>query len=261
MFHAGRAAKNGVEAVLLTKAGLTGPATVLEGTRGFFGATSDVIDSRVALSGLSQRFALNDTTSRPYFGCTSTIAASGATAQIMQRASRAGSGEIKRARVFCNPIVASDNAEVNPRTLLAARLSMPFNVALVLARGDVLVRDLEEKDLADERVRALLPLVELVGDPNIPRFGSTVQVQFMNGSSEEVAMPSWHGSATDPLSWDEVVLKFQRLVGPVIAEQHQQRIISAVADIDTSGALELSTVLGDAISSGRTGKQQALQSR
>jgi 2-methylcitrate dehydratase PrpD len=247
MFHAGRAAQNGVEAVLLTQAGLTGPATVLEGTRGFFHATSDKIDAESAMTDLSRHYALHDVTFRPYFGCTSTIAASGATAQIMQRVGAARWADVERVDVYCNPVVAKDNAETDPATLLAARLSLPFNVALVVAHGDVMVTDLDDKDLADEKVRCLIPLVHMISDSRIPRFGSTVKIRFKGGATEEVAMPGWRGDANDPLPWDEVVAKFRRLVSPVAGKPGQDRVIETVARMDKVGVNDLAVALNSAL--------------
>jgi 2-methylcitrate dehydratase PrpD len=250
MFHAGRAAKNGVEATLATQAGLTGPATIFEGTRGFFRATSDKIDLDAALKDLSHRYALNETTFRPYFGCTSTIAASGATAQIMLRVGAARSADVEEVNVYCNPVVAKDNAETDPRTLLGARLSLPFNVALVLAHGDVMVADLEEKDLMDSKVRSLIPKIRMISDAAIPRFGSTVEVKFKGGTCEKVAMHSWRGDADDPLPWNEVVMKFRRLVRPVIATAGQDRIVERVANIDSAGVSDLAEALSAALAQG-----------
>ena len=85
VFHAARAAQNGVEAALLTKAGLTGPCTVLEGDRGFCRATSDAFDEHALTAGLGKQFELEATSFRPYYGCSSTIAGSGATAALVQR--------------------------------------------------------------------------------------------------------------------------------------------------------------------------------
>lgn len=251
MFHAGRAAKNGVEAALLTQAGLTGPATVFEGTRGFFHATADVVNLDAALQGLSKRYALHETTFRPYFGCTSTIAASGATAQLMRKIGEARLASVEQVIVYCNPVVAKDNAETDPRTLLAARLSLPFNVALVLARGDVLTGDLEERDLMDTRIRSLLPLVRMVSDASIPRFGSTVQLHFKGDIVEEVAMHSWRGDAQDSLPWEEVVTKFRRLVSPVVAKPDQDRIIELIAHIDAAEVPALAQALSTAVTNGR----------
>lgn len=251
-FHAGRAAQNGVEAALLTQAGLTGPATVLEGTRGFFHATSDAVNSEAALRDLGQRYALHETTFRPYFGCTSTIAASGATARIIRRRGAIELKDLQEVKVYCNPVVAKDNADADPRTLLAARLSLPFNVALVLARGDVLTRDLQETELADARIRSLLPLVTLVSDPEVPRFGASVQIHFTRGTVKEVAMHTWRGESADPLPWDEVVTKFQRLTTPVLAEADQRSVIDAVGNIEAAGVNELANILSAAVARGAT---------
>ena len=58
IFHAGRAAQNGVEAALLVRWGMTGPATVLEGSKGFFRATSNAYDVDAAMSDPGRRYEL-----------------------------------------------------------------------------------------------------------------------------------------------------------------------------------------------------------
>jgi 2-methylcitrate dehydratase PrpD len=258
MFHAGRAAQNGVEAALLTQEGLTGPATVLEGSRGFFRATSDVTDEDAGLRDLGARYALHATTFRPYFGCTSTIAASGATAQIMHGMDAATIAELEAVNVCCHPVVFEDNHEIDPRTLLAARLSLPFNVALVLAHGDVLVGDLEERDLWDARVRGLIPLVHMISDSQIPRFGCSIEARFKQGRVEKVAMPSWRGDSDDPLPWDEVVTKFQRLVSSVITRTDQERISELVSKVDQVRVDDLAETLRRAVATGlRTASTRA----
>ena len=249
MFHAGRAAKNGIEAALLTKAGLTGPATVLEGDRGFFRATADSTDSATALAGLGERYAFLETTFRPYFGCTSTIAASGATARIVKRRGGFRFEEIEGVKVICNPVVVRDNAETNPQTLLAARLSMAYNVALVMARGDVLVRDLEESDLRDEKMRRFMPLVSMTGDNEMPRFGCTVEVTYKSGEVDTEPMPYWRGDSSHSLSWDEVVRKFESLVGDLVSAEHKEKLAHIVENIERFDGRTLAEALSKGLKS------------
>lgn len=248
IFHAGRAAQNGVEAVLLTQAGLTGPATVLEGSRGFFHATADVYDAEAAMRDLGRRFEVDATSFRPYFGCSSTIAASGATAQIIRRTGPIQPNDVVQVTVRCHPVVAKDNAEANPRTLLGARLSLPFNLALVLVHGDVLASDLEEKDLHDPRILGLLSRVKLIADVDMPRFGSAVRVQLKGGRSEESTIRSPRGDSTDALTWEDVVDKFCRLVRPIIQEADQLKIAETVANIEATDTAALMSVLREAVS-------------
>lgn len=246
IFHAGRAAQNGVEAALLVRAGMTGPATVLEGTKGFFRATSNAADPESAMRDLGQRYELDATSFRPYFGCSSTIAASGATANIMRRA-KINPDDIDEIVVRCHAIVAQDNAESNPRTLLAARLSLPFNVALVLTNGDVLASDLEARELDNPKIQALLPKIKLIADQSLLRRAAHLEVRFKDGRCETEAIDVPRGSANNPLTWDDVVAKFKPLVSASIAHDDQLKVIDAVANIETSDGAALAAVLRTAV--------------
>jgi 2-methylcitrate dehydratase PrpD len=258
IFHAGRAAQNGVEAALLVRWGMTGPATVLEGTKGFFRATSNRHDAEAAMSDLGERYELDGTSFRPYFGCSSTISASGAAANLLRRA-KVNVGEIEQILVRCHPIVAQDNADADPRTLLAARLSLPFNVALVLTYGDVLAGDLDARELDNPAIRALLPRVRVVADEEMPRRGVHMTFQMRGGrtETEEIRVP--RGSASNPLTWDDIVAKFKPLTSPTVGRKEQLAVIEAVADIEKMDAAEFAGVLRAAVagmgkeSKGRTG--------
>jgi 2-methylcitrate dehydratase PrpD len=246
IFHAGRAAQNGVEAALLVRAGMTGPATVLEGTKGFFRATANAYDPEAAMRDLRQRYELDGTSFRPYFGCSSTISASGAMANIMHRA-KVNPDDIDEIVVRCHPIVAQDNADTNPRTLLAARLSLPFNVALVLTYGDVLAADLEAQDLDNPKIRALLPKIKLIADQNMLRRATHLEVRFKDGHRETEVIDVPRGSAKNPLTWEDVVAKFKPLVSSSISHDDQLRVIEAVANIEMMDGAELVAVLRTAV--------------
>lgn len=248
IFHAGRAAQNGVEAALLTRAGLTGPATVLEGSKGFLRATSNAYDPAAAMRDLGQRYELDATSFRPYFGCSSTISASGAMARIMRRV-KIDAEDVEEITVRCHPIVAQDNADANPHTLLAARLSLPFNVALVLVHGDVLAADLEEREMGDQRIRALLPKIRLIADQDMRRRGARLNLRFKDGRTEAEAIEVPRGSAANPLVWEDIVEKFKPLVRPLIAENHQLNIIEAVANVEAADGAAFMDVLRAAVES------------
>lgn len=234
VFHAARAAQNGVEAALLTKTGLTGPCTVLEGERGFFRATSNAFDEAALTRNLGQPFEIESTSFRPHFGCSSTIAASSATAVLVKRLSIRSPDDVAEVVVRCHAVVARDNKEADPQTLLAARLSMPFNIALVLARGDVVTADLYDADLRDARVKASLSKVRLVRDDAMPRFGCSVSILLANGRNGEETILTPRGEASHPLNWNEVSDKFQRLTASVMHPEGVQPVIDAVRSLETN---------------------------
>ncbi len=232
IFHAGRAAQNGVEAALLTQAGFTGPATVLEGSKGFFQATANTFDANAAMADFGRRYEIEATSFRPYFGCNSTLAASGATAAIL-KADRVTPEQIESVTVHCHRVVAQDNADGNPQTMLAARLSLPFNVALVLAHGDVLAGDLEDKSLHDARIRGLLPKIRVIVDAAMPRYGSRVQLRTSGGKVVEETIAEPRGSDQYPLLWDDVVAKYYRLVDPLGNLEAQRKVVAAVENLQS----------------------------
>jgi len=248
IFHAGRAAQNGVEAALLVRSGMTGPATVLEGSKGFLRATSNAYDPEAAMKDLGERYEIDGTSFRPYFGCSSTIAASGATATILRRTT-VNPDDIAQIVVRCHPIVANDNADNDPHTLLAARLSLPFNVALVLTHGDVLAADLQAQELTNPGIRALLPRIKLVSDPSMLRRACHLELRFKDGRRETEAIDVPRGSARNPLTWGDVVAKFKPLVRGSIAGEDQIRVIDAVANIEAMDGAAFMRVMATALES------------
>jgi 2-methylcitrate dehydratase PrpD len=215
IFHAGRSAQNGVEAAVLARQGFSGPHSVFEDRQGFLAATSDESRPQQVTEALGQRFEVDETTFRPYYGCTLTITASGATAQIMQRRGKPGPEQIARITVRAHPIVEEEVGDEDPQTLLGARLSMQFNIALVALRGDVLVGDVDDALLRDPRIRGLLPRIQFETDESMPRYGSVITVQFKDGSTERAEMFDPKGDPQTPMTWDDIHTKFVKLVEPL----------------------------------------------
>jgi 2-methylcitrate dehydratase PrpD len=154
--------------------------------------------------------------------------------------------------VRCHPIVAQDNADPDPRTMLAARLSLPYNVALVIVHGDVLAADLADSELHNPRIRSLLPRIKLIADPNMKRRGAHLLLRFNSGGREEETIEVPRGSASSPLTWEDIVAKFKPLVQSVIGEAHQQKIIDAVANVEKLDGAALMQVLRDAVAEGQS---------
>lgn len=244
IFHAGRAGQNGVEANLLVQDGLSGPATVMEGSKGFCKATADQFDETVLTQDLGERFLIEETSFRLYYGCSSTLAASGATEEILRGLSN--EARIAEIEVRCHPVVFRDNNEVNPSTLLAARLSMQYNIALILHRGSVLRGDLGEEELWDPDIRRHLPQVRLIADESMPRFGAAVRARLEDGRIEERAIMAPVGDAASPPSFSDVAEKFRRMAGPIGESSAVERVIGLVENLEANSCLDLTSAISDA---------------
>ncbi|CAB3868266.1 hypothetical protein LMG1861_02626 [Achromobacter piechaudii] len=240
IFHAGRSAQNGVEACLVAEAGIDGPRTVMEDPRGgFIYATSDEPDPLALSRALGVTFDVDDTSFRPFYGCTYTIAASSAAAQIVRRSDDRKAEDIAQVKVRCHSHVQSEVDDVDPRTLLAARLSMQFNIALVLTRGEVVVGDVTDRDLWDPDIRNLLPAVVFELDDSLTHWASEVFVQFKDGAIESALVCSPKGDPANSMNWDDTIHKFRQLLAPVARESRLEEVIRLVRDIEAANGPEL----------------------
>ena len=138
MSRAGRYAGDVAEAAILAQEGFTGPRTVLEDKNGFCAAGTDELRIEALSAALGERYEIDQTSFRPFYGCTLTIAASRATADILARHPSLDADDIAQVTVRCHPSALREIDDADPETLLAARLSMQYNVALVIDRRDVL---------------------------------------------------------------------------------------------------------------------------
>lgn len=246
VYHAGRAAQNGIEAVLMADAGVTGPETVLEGRQGFFVAMSEQTDITEIRTGLGERFMVDETSLRPHFGCNSTKATSSALAALF-KSGQCRPDEVAGLTISLNPVPARDNDIPIANSLLAARLSVQFNAALVLATGNVLVRDLEQADLTDTRVTALTDRVTIRSDAGLPRYGCNIVVSLKDGTTRTCSDAGKRGDPDDALSWTDVVEKFLRMTAGIIGSQAGLRLVDGVAGLEDSSGHRLAAQIRGAL--------------
>jgi len=250
IFHAGRAAQNGVESCLLAQEGFTGPHTVFEDQRGgFVQSTSKHYELDALTHQLGTSFEIDETTFRPFYGCTYTIAASSATAEILKRNSNKKIVHITQVIVRCHAIVIDEVGNNNPQTLLAARISMEFNVALVMARGDVLVGDVTETDLWNPAIRSLFPLIKLQEDSSMSSWASVVTIHYKDGSTNTVESLTPKGDPKNPMSWEDTENKFYQLIETINSKKQGSRIVELVHNIEnTNGSVLMKAINETALS-------------
>lgn len=250
VFHAGRSAQNGVEAAVLAQEGFTGPGAVFEDRQGFILTTGGGNIASLT-EGLGDTYEIDATTFRPYYGCTLTITASGAAAEIMKRRAGRSAADVSGIMVRCHPQVIEDVGNADPRTLLGARLSIQFNIALVLHHGDVVIGDIGERELWDPEIRRLLPLVEFQSDPSVENWGCYLDVRFKDGSREQAAMINPKGDPENPMTWDDTVKKFLGMVAPLDRPQQAMEVAEIVRHLEHHRGAALVAAIAAAAASAR----------
>lgn len=230
-YHAGFAARNGLNAAALAAQGLTSAApTALHGEAGFFsaygGAGSDH-GSRLC-EALGERFEFTGVTYKPYPACQFLRAMIQGLAAL---SASAGGTPAEAIEVRLNPFEADfiGVRYMGPFTNAAQTvMSAPFCAALAWTTGTTGYAALREFDNA--AVLALLRRVTIIDDPAIARYETRLRVRLADGRALERHEAGGGGSFR--LDWDAALRSARALgdevgVAPALITRLTETVLAA----------------------------------
>lgn len=232
--HCAIPAQAGVRASLFAQRGITGPATILEGDKGFcksFGRTYDL--SRIT-DRLGERYQMLENALKPHACCHLMHTAFDAF-DIVQKDARLKPDEIKSIIVTSSsePILKHIGSIIEPVDILGAQFSLPYSLALRLYRGGNGFWDYRDEDLHDEKLLAVAHRVKVVAPPGDAWLnGMGLDFETTDGRKLHAFVEYPKGSPENPMSEQEVNDKFRSMVTPVIGTARAEAIIDAVAQIE-----------------------------
>lgn len=231
--HGGLPAASGVHAAYLAADGFTGPSTVLEGPEGFFAAFADEVRLDQLLAEHAAP-AVQELSLRPYCACRYAHAAIDAICSLWAEYGRVEPAQIDKITVYTHKVAVDQ--ETDPVSVVGARLSTRFNVAMALVHGPRL-SEVTPSDLTDATVTGVADRVEVVEDPALtevfPRlWACRVRIETRDGRVFERQVDSPHGEPDNPLTPGEVNEKFARLAAPVIGATQARELEAAVTALD-----------------------------
>ena len=260
--HCGWAAHSGVTAALLSRNGLTGPPTVLEGRFGFFRAYSEGrFNESAIIDGLGDEWELPKILYKPY--PTNHFTHAGIDAALAIRERGINSGDIvaielgvpePALRTIAEPV----EQKARPLTPYHAKFSGPFTVAAALVGGGglgVYSNDFTQETLSDPERLRLSALVRCVPDAASTeafphQFPAVLTVRLADGSEIVERITTTRGGSDRPLSPDELMLKFRLNAGQALDPDGIELLESAISVLDSADSVEDAMELthrGDAI--------------
>lgn len=210
------AASGGVIAALMAQKGIKGPARPLEGDRGFFAVYwKGAYDRQALVAGLGVNFQGETTGFKAWPSCAVTHPAIDAALKLVTSHDvKADEIEEVVVRVSpaawpqCNPLAEKRR----PATIMDAKFSIPFTVALACIRRGVKLSDFTADRITDPVIRALATRITPVEDTSLRGERGVdpceVQVRVASGAVHVVRTSVVYGHHANPMGWSALTDKF-----------------------------------------------------
>lgn len=230
------AARNGIFAVDLAEAGMTGPPAAFAGRSGFINAIAPDFDLSAVRAIPSRPAVLGCSLKRYPAGYFSQSAIDAA----IEVAEQIGVPQIRsvtvRTSTYAQQVMASDPEKWHPLNRETADHSIPFLVASALVFGTIDASTFCPSRLSDSRIRSILGRLEVVVDPAFDAVWpahspSEVRVVLVDGATVSVIASDYRGHPTNPMDDREITQKFLTNTKAIFSNQEQRHVLAAIWDI------------------------------
>ncbi len=246
--HPGWAAHAGVTAILLARAGFTGPETVLEGPHGLYAAFAGGHEGarlQALLESLGRVWELEQLTFKPY-PCGSIAQPYMDAALRLRERHGIRPGEIAsiRCRTAAGPVPRLWEplvAKHAPPNGYAAKFSLPYLVAVILVRGKAGLAEFTDEAVQDQEVLRLAKRVtyELDATIDYPRqFVGDVEIRLADGRAVHERQDRPRGGPHAPLTRGELEAKFRGNAAPTLSGDQAERVIRGVYRLSAGEPLD-----------------------
>jgi 2-methylcitrate dehydratase len=229
------ATEAGVRAAMLAETGYTGPVHVYEGKEGLFQVINNVKwDDSVLTEDLGKTFLITQCEYKAFPTEALTHQPITAVLSIMEENNLDPQqvAEVKVETTTRGADILSDPSKYNPTTKETADHSLPYCIAVAVAKGNVLPSDFEEKALFDPLVRDVIKKVKVVASPEIDSLFPKVKrarctITTKDGKEFMRQEDFARGSTGYPMTDQELISKFKANSGTQMSEGRLQEIVDA----------------------------------
>jgi 2-methylcitrate dehydratase PrpD len=250
--HPGWAAHSGIIAALLAKRGFVGPSTIIEGKSGFLHAYSDDSDVCKLLAGLGDHFEVMRVSVKPHACCRYKQGTIDGILKIMSE-NKLKEQEIEKVTLgilkAAFPIIAEPKElKYSPRSVIDAQFSMPFGAAVAILHGRASLDEYIVDNLGSPKVKEMMGKVSCVPDLELERvypkqWPASVEIATKDGRRFYTRIEYPKGDPENPLSWEELIQKFNELSSPVFSKDRRRKIISRVSSLETEESISNLAIL------------------
>lgn len=230
-FNPAPAARAGVTSALMAKLGFTGTTFIFEGERGWLKAYSDECTLHALDEGIDGPYQL-DIEFKPY-SCARPI--HNAIDCALQIRAQPGfkTRQIEAILIERHPDWSEYHRNAAPSTYHEAQMSLPFSVAVAMLEGKALLAQYSDRNIRSKEVKRLSSLAKFETAKDLPR-GVSVRITARQSDGQQftsqVDYPK--GSIQNPMSDEELRVKFMSLAGPVLGERGAVFLAQAAMNVE-----------------------------
>jgi 2-methylcitrate dehydratase PrpD len=239
--HAGLAARNGVLAAQLARAGMTASDAAIEGPQGFLAAMDSEHTSFAACSAdLGSRWEIVETgiTVKLYPSCAGTHPTLDALLDLRRR-ERFTAADVEAIEVGVDRIVPTILIYDRPSSGLEGKFSMPFCAAVAVVDGRVGIDTFEAARLGDPEIAAMQSRVTMRVDPALDGSApaltqARVTVRLNDGRVLTSSANGARGYHDRPASDDELAEKFLACAMRVFSEPRAKAVLASLCELESA---------------------------
>ena len=236
--HTARAAVNGISAAILAKAGMTGPARILDAADGgLYAAVSDSYDMAKLCEDLGATYQITRIDKKPYPCCRSTHHAIDAALAVRKDPEfDIENIDSVSVRTYDVAVLQCGNATY-PGGAVEAKFSIAFTCAVALVYGRVTLAEFGPLVLGDPSIREIAGRTRVVEDPEFTkrypkRWGCELEITLKSGARLRKRIDDMSGSVNRPLTEEQEKSKFISLAAgafelPACVGKLQNAILAA----------------------------------
>ncbi|HWQ40841.1 MAG TPA: MmgE/PrpD family protein [Desulfosporosinus sp.] len=236
-FNPGKCSFNGVLSGVAAKVGASAPPTMLEHPRGYsFAYCSEEPKLDKLVDGLGVKYEILGNVPKPW---PSLLASHPPIEAILalRKEYAIQAEDIAKITERTYNTVKSHFCNYNPQTTMAARLSVPYCIAVTAVKGAAGLPEFTMETINDPQVQEMLKKVEIIADPELnklypEKFPAVVTIETKDGKSftKEIYYPL--GDLKNPYSQEKLEDKFIKLTAPSLGEARAKEIINAINNLE-----------------------------
>ncbi len=233
------ATRDGVEAALLAQKGYTGPEGVIEGKEGMVHCLGEAWDMGRLTDDLGKRFMIVDCGMKAFPTEALTHSPITATLHLIKEHGLEAEDvvEVHIESIARAADILSDPSKYDPRSKETADHSLPWCIAAALADGMVTPKQFKEEKLHDQRIRAQLGKVKVVANEEFEkafpaRQCTNVTITTTDGKKHSHRVDVPKGDPRDPMTAQELQVKFDALAEPILSEARRSELKRTVFELE-----------------------------